>query len=45
MLEDNARLHRVSPSHLGGAVQVDPIKPNLKAPGTNLFTPKYDELL
>ena len=30
---------------LGRAVQVDPIKPKLKAPGTKRLTPKYDERL
>ena len=29
----------------GGAVQVDPIKPKLNAPGTNLLTLVYDALL
>jgi len=29
----------------GRAVQVDPIKPKLKAPRTDLLTPKYDKLL
>jgi len=27
----------------GGAVQVDPIKPTLKAPGTKRLKPYYDE--
>jgi len=29
----------------GKAVQVDPIKPTLKAPGSHLLTLKYDKLL
>jgi hypothetical protein len=33
------RRHR----HLGGAVQVDPMKPKLKAPGTDRLKLKYDE--
>ena len=33
-------------SHIHGkAVQVDPIKPTLKAPGTKRFKVKYDKLL
>ena len=35
----------VSARALGKAVQVDPSKATLKAPGTNLLTPKYDERL
>jgi TPR repeat protein len=31
--------------HLGKAVQVDPIKPTLKAPGTKRLKPKYDQPL
>ena len=31
--------------HLGEALQVDPIKPTLNAPGTNRLTLKYDKLL
>jgi hypothetical protein len=37
-----ARLHA---RRHGRAVQVDPVKPQLKAPGTNLLTLEYDELL
>ena len=29
----------------GRAVQVDPVKPTLKAPGTKRFTVKYEKLL
>ena len=36
--------HVEEPSH-GEAVQADPIEPKLKAPGTNLLTLRYDELL
>jgi hypothetical protein len=32
-------------SPLGEAVQVDPIRPKLKAPGTKLLKLGYDELL
>jgi hypothetical protein len=32
-------------SHLGWAVQVDPIKPTLKAPGTDRLKLNYEELL
>jgi len=35
---------RSSPAH-GRAVQVDPIKPTLKAPGTKRLKLKYDKLL
>jgi hypothetical protein len=31
--------------HLGGAVQVDPVKPTLKAPGTKRLKLKCDQLL
>jgi len=31
------------PGTLGRAVQIDPIKPTLKAPGTTCCKPKYDE--
>jgi len=31
--------------HPGRGVQVDPIKPTLKAPGTKRLKPEYDELL
>ena len=34
----------VGTSH-GGAVQVDPMRPEFKAPGTNLLTLEYDEPL
>ena len=35
----------ILPFYLGRAVQVDAIKPTLKAPGTNLLTLNYDERL
>jgi len=36
---------RVAPLPTGKAVQVDPINPTLKAPGTNRLKLKYDKLL
>jgi hypothetical protein len=39
------RHEELHPAHHGEAVQVDPIKPKLKAPGTKRLKLKYDELL
>jgi hypothetical protein len=44
----NTKLHSLTYTMtlaIGKAVQVDPIKPTLKAPETKRLTPKYDELL
>jgi len=42
-LRNNAFANRIG--KLGKAVQVDPIKPTLKAPGTYALKPQYDKLL
>ena len=38
------RLRRLGQARQGKAVQLEPIKPKLKPPGTKRLNPKYDEV-
>jgi len=44
-LSGGGRRRAAAASALGKAVQVEPIKPTLKAPGTKRLKPQYDGLL